>query len=255
MSTLDITRTYADGTLLYAADFDALCNESETFFNTTKLNGDNIDDAGITASLKITDTSITTAKIPDSAITTLKLEDEAVTTAKINDLAVTTAKILDGTLVTADFTDASVTNAKRAAVTHVLSSGCGSNTQATGQAIPNLTGDITLTGTSPIVFISLMPDAGVGPALLQSQGGFFTQLRLFRNGSLIGSKTLYGIDPSFSSPSSYAGTGTNYIGINFTDAPGTAGVYTYHLETYTFGLTFSSARIYINNIKLSILQL
>lgn len=253
MSTLDITRSYADGTLLYAADFDALCNESETFFNTTKLNGDNLATDGITASLKITDTSITTAKIPDSAITTLKLEDEAVTTAKINDLAVTTAKILDGTLVTADFTDASVTNAKRAAVTHVLSSGCGSNTHATGQAIPNLTGDITLTGTSPLVFISLMPDVGTGPALLQSQTSFFAQARLFRNGSLIGSKTISGVDPTFGS--AYAGTGTNYIGINFTDAPGSAGSYTYHLETYTFGLTFTNARIFINNIKLSIIQL
>lgn len=93
MATLSITKNWADGEILLEADLDEIKTDVETFLNTTKINDDNIQTSGITASSKLIDASISTAKLADSSVTTAKINDSAVTTAKINDSAVTTAKI------------------------------------------------------------------------------------------------------------------------------------------------------------------
>jgi microcystin-dependent protein len=83
MSQIDIRRTYADTVTLFAADLDAILDDVESFLNSTKLNDDNIQDAGITASTKIIDSTITTAKIATNAITTVKITDANVTRLKL----------------------------------------------------------------------------------------------------------------------------------------------------------------------------
>lgn len=83
MPTLTITKSYADGDILTEADLDNIRNDVITFLNTTKLDDDNIQDAGITGSSKLIDSSVTTAKINDAAITTAKIADLAVTSDKL----------------------------------------------------------------------------------------------------------------------------------------------------------------------------
>jgi microcystin-dependent protein len=72
MPTLSVTKSYSDGSVLTEADLDAMKNSLETFFNTTKIDADNIQDSGVT-----------TAKIAASAVTTAKIADANVTTAKL----------------------------------------------------------------------------------------------------------------------------------------------------------------------------
>lgn len=74
MPTLSITKSYNDTEVLTAAMIDDLVESIEAFFNTEKLDGDNIQ-AG----------SVTTAKIAASAVTTAKIDDDAVTADKIVD--------------------------------------------------------------------------------------------------------------------------------------------------------------------------
>lgn len=122
MATITITKNYDDGTLLEEAELDPFKNNTETFLNNTKINDDNIQNAGVTASTKLQDGSISAAKmgtssvgesnLASSAVTTITLNDLAVTTAKITDSSVTTAKIADGTVATADFAASSVTYPK-----------------------------------------------------------------------------------------------------------------------------------------------
>lgn len=53
MPTLTITKTYADGEVLLEADLDAIRSSITTFFNTTKIDDDNIQAAGITRATKL----------------------------------------------------------------------------------------------------------------------------------------------------------------------------------------------------------
>lgn len=101
MATLSITKNWADGEILLEADLDEIKTDVETFLNTTKINDDNIQTSGITASSKLIDASISTAKLADSAITAAKIASDAVTTAKILDSNVTTAKIADANVTKA----------------------------------------------------------------------------------------------------------------------------------------------------------
>ncbi len=104
MATLSITKDWADGEVLLEADLDNIKEDVETFLNTTQLNDDNLQNAGITASTKLIDGSIPTAKIANLSVTTAKIDDLSITTGKIAANAITTAKI----------TDANITKAKLA---------------------------------------------------------------------------------------------------------------------------------------------
>lgn len=53
MPTLSITKSYADGDILLEADLDAIRTSIQTFFNTTKIDDDNIQNAGITRATKL----------------------------------------------------------------------------------------------------------------------------------------------------------------------------------------------------------
>lgn len=93
MPTLSITKEYQDGDILLESDLDAIKTSLETWANTTKLDDDNIQNSGITASSKLVDGSVTASKLGTNAVTTAKLNASAVTTAKIANDAVDKDKI------------------------------------------------------------------------------------------------------------------------------------------------------------------
>ena len=173
MASIDITRSYTDGEALLEPDLDAIQTDLTTFFNTTKVNDDNIQGGGIRASTKLASASISTAKLTDgtvtsakiaaSAITTAKIADGAVTAAKLADGAVTTAKIATGSLVAADFADNAVTAAKRSNCNLVVASSGITNpystTTTSEESVTNATLSITTTGNP--VFVGLNAPAVV----------------------------------------------------------------------------------------------
>lgn len=112
MPQLDARRTYQDGMVLFAADLDAIIDDIETLLNVTKLNDDNIQDNGITASQKLIDGTVTTGKLANKSVTTVKIDDDAVTEPKLANDAVTTAKIADEAVTTEKIADSAVTPAK-----------------------------------------------------------------------------------------------------------------------------------------------
>jgi len=173
MPSLSITKTYQDGDVLFEVDLDNIKNDLETFFNVTKLDDSNFQDAGITASTKIDDASISTGKVTSGAVTTAKIADGSVTTTKFTDSAVTTAKIADANITTAKINDLAVTTAKlnagavtyaKRSVTSTTSSSCGtfstSNTSDFDQ-ITNLSVSLTTVG-SKLYKAQLIRESGAG---------------------------------------------------------------------------------------------
>lgn len=73
MPALALTKSYLDGEILLEADLDNIKDGIETFLNTTKIDDDNIQNAGITASSKLIDETITTAKLADECVTAAKM--------------------------------------------------------------------------------------------------------------------------------------------------------------------------------------
>jgi hypothetical protein len=149
MPQLDARRTYADGAVLFAADLDAIVDDIETLFNTTGLNDDNLQNAGITASTKLIDATITAGKLASSSVTTAKIDALAVTTAKIallnvttatiNDLAVTTGKIAALAVTTAKIAALNVTSAELAADSVITTKILDSNVTTAKIAAANVT--------------------------------------------------------------------------------------------------------------------
>jgi hypothetical protein len=181
MSQLDLSRGYAEGEVLLEADLDAIRDGITTFFNTTKINDDNIQTSGIDAEDKVIDASVSTAKLAtgavtaaklvDGAITTAKILDANVTTAKIADGAVTSSKILNGTLELTDFAANTIAPAKRAApgqqvgvTTTVFNSSLAAEAD-----VVDATTTITTTGKS--VALYLMPVSGTGNGGLSTYVG------------------------------------------------------------------------------------
>ena len=193
MPTLSISKTYQDGDVLFEVDLDNIKNDLETFFNITKIDDSNLLDAGITASTKIEDETISTGKIASSAVTTAKITDGSVTATKFADSAVTTAKITDANVTTAKINDLAVTTAKlnagavtyaKRSVTSTTSSSCGtfstSNTADYDQ-ITNLSVSLTTLG-SKLYKAQLTRESGYA-----TSGGFY--LALYVNGTKVNSLT------------------------------------------------------------------
>lgn len=67
-----------------ASDFNSKFTSIATLLNTTKLDDDNIQDNGITASDKIIDGTIPAGKLGTDAIDTINIADDAITAAKLN---------------------------------------------------------------------------------------------------------------------------------------------------------------------------
>ena len=102
MALLNVTRDYAAGEILLESDLDAFLDDIETFINVTKLNDDNLQDAGITGSDKLVNASVTNAKMASNSVDTTQLVDGSVTNPKLDpslDLAITKLEDADGNIV------------------------------------------------------------------------------------------------------------------------------------------------------------
>lgn len=201
MPTLTITTTYDDGTTLTEAQLDAIKSATEIFFNTTKLNSDNLATGAITDD-----------ELANSLVTAAKLGSSAVTTAKIADLSVTGAKIATN----------AITRAKRGYTRNIqVSSSCGTVATVFGALeLANITNlSVTITTNGRPVFLKLIGGASEPNGELQVLE--VTTLRFTRDGSAI-SEFLLG---NGSGSQVQAGVG----GINYIDVVA-AGTYTYRLQ-------------------------
>lgn len=244
MSTLDITRSYLDGEILFASDLDAIIDAVELFLNTTKLTDDNIADGGITGSLKLVSASVTNAKLAASAVGTTNIVDAAVTTAKINTSAVTTAKINDGAVTaaklatdsidSANILDGAVTRAKLAAPNYVLStSGTGSFSTTSGSVTAVTNATVTITKTGRPVLILLVPDESTTNARITISDSSYTagvalegSFYLYKDSTVYANIYLTFTYPSGTFASHSYGPGT----LMFVDTSGTTGSTVYALR-------------------------
>jgi hypothetical protein len=190
-----ITRSYADGLDLTEAMLDSICDGVETKLETTKLNDDNLQNAGITGSTKLVDGSVTAVKLATDAVTTVKIQDDAVTKAKIaadlagsglaqnvdGSLEVTvdastieinadTLRVKDSGITTAKINAAAVTRAKLAAVGQQTSSGTSGQTVTSTSLTDLSNGSVSLTTTGRPVFIGLVSRTPATNAYIQNSG-------------------------------------------------------------------------------------
>jgi hypothetical protein len=241
MATLNITRSYQDGYVLFQDDLDALADSVETFLNTTKITDDNIQDNGITASTKLVDvsvsteklaaSSVTTSKILDANVTTAKIADANVTTVKIADANVTTAKIADANVTTAKIADGAITPAKRAALGQQISASSGSFSTSTGSYVDVTNLSVSITTTGRPVFICLIGDGNgallsvIGVETPTTVTNMSAQFKISRDSTNIYETFLKMQSASSSDPILFAPPGA----IMTIDIPA-AGTYTYKLS-------------------------
>lgn len=249
MATIDITRTYNDTALLSESDLDNIIVDTQTFLNTTKLDGDNIQDEGIDASAKFAPGSVTTAKFQSNTVTTSKLADspDGIEAAKINDLAVTTAKINDSAATTAKFNSAAVTYAKLASVTSSISSSSGSysSTSDTYVNVTNQSVTVTTTGRPVLVFITTTSTDGTAVTnVTNDSNGGIAFLRIQRNGT-----TIY--ESIFSRVLS---SGVQFFFTNSIDQP-SAGSNTYTVDIKRTNFAPSNVTLAYTNLQLRAVEL
>lgn len=156
MASIDITKSYLDGEILLEADLDNIINDVETFLNTTGINDDNIQNAGITASSKLIDGTISTDKLATSAVTTEKIAADAIDGTLIADDSIDSEHYVDESIDTAHIADSAVTPAKRSSLGQQLSSSSGSfsTTSTSDTDVTNLSVSIPTTGRP--VFVGLV---------------------------------------------------------------------------------------------------
>jgi hypothetical protein len=270
MASLSISRTYNTGVVLTEADLDAICDGTETFLNTTKINDDNIQNGGITGSsklidstvtavklssdavttVKILDSNVTTAKINDLAVTTAKINDLGVTTAKINDLAVTagkiaadavtTAKILDSNITTAKIAAANVTRAKLESVGQQISSSSGNYNYASGGLgdVTNLSVAITTSGRPVMLILQSDGSGNVSNISNTTMDGY---LQYKRDTTTIATFAV----------GSYGSSGSNksFFHATHVDTPA-AGTYTYKVQANA-----GASSTYVTYVKLVAFEL
>lgn len=160
MAQIVVSKTYADGDILFEADLDAIKDSIETFLNVTKINDDNLQDQGIDGSTKLADLSVTSAKLAANAVTTSKLASNAVTADKLAANSVTTSKIIDEAVTAAKLADGSITTSKleaRAISTDGSDPGLGGISTNLISQTRTSTGDytntitLTVSGNSPVI--------------------------------------------------------------------------------------------------------
>ena len=274
MATLSIAKNYADATILFESDLDDIRDALLTFLNTTKLNDDNIQDSGITASSKLVNSSISGAKlnanvvddstielvssqirIKDDGITTAKIADSAVTSAKIADSAVTTAKIADGGVTRAKLEDRTVTtdgtDPGAGGISKSTSSGTFSTSSSTLTDVTNVSTTITTTGRPVMVFLE--PDGTTNPAELKSSRSASTnsaQYAILRDATTVGQAeiTVDGVSSSGSSSLSHSPSGFMVID----DVA--AGTYTYKLQAKV-ATTGSMPSVEVNYVRIVAVEL
>lgn len=116
MATLVINVTYADGSILLASDLDAIVNGVESFINVTKINDENIQNGGITASTKLAAGSVSADRIAAGSITTGQISNSAgILGGQIAAATITGSNMVNKTVTAAQIADATITVTQMAA--------------------------------------------------------------------------------------------------------------------------------------------
>jgi hypothetical protein len=233
VAQLDVRRLYASGVAPTKEQLDAFVDDIETFINLTKLNDDNIQDAGIDATTKIIDGTVTTAKFKNSAVTTAKIADSAILTAalaplgiesaSIANLAVTTAKIADSAITTAKINDTAVTKIK-AADNYTLSSAISfTDTYNAFRAYytpVDKSISVTITTSGNPVLVTLIPTSSAGEFATTYTTGVppIATIFFYRDSTVV----------SYQYANNYSGRGPGGGSYFVIDTPA-AGTYTYKL--------------------------
>lgn len=215
MSTLTITTTYDTAQILYEAQIDAIKTPIETYFNTTQIEGSNIQgsildgatylaDDSISAD-KLASNSVTTSKLVDSTpssdtgITTAKINTDAITTAKLDDLAVITAKIDDGDVTTAKIVNNSVPKTIMLANPTASATITDTSVAITSSSSNGIVGSVTITGLTvgkPVIVSLQSSSSTVGYGYINinvpADGFSFTQtdcrdysVKFYKDSSLV----------------------------------------------------------------------
>jgi hypothetical protein len=249
MATLTVTKDYLDGTDLFAADLDAIVDSLELFFNTTKVNDDNIQEGSITSGI-LGSAIIATARIQDNAVTEDKIAVGAINTAKINDEAITAAKIEDESLTDEKIAEDAITAAKLD-LTAVVETGFESAIAAT----TTLFSQSFTTSGNPVVFsldrspsaveadatqVSTSTDSG-SPLIEIPRTFCSMELTLKRDGVEVDS-ALFSLSRLLTSNVSIISPMSHMFNLIDKDPP--AGTYTYTIDlsaptNYPFGPSFT----------------
>lgn len=282
MSTLVVTPTYINGSVLTETDLDSsLKTPIEAHFNNANVEGSDIQSEALTGSNKIRNTAITADKIAANAITTIKLEDAVssstgILTAKIANDAVTTAKILNQNITTDKINNLAVTSAKIAdnsvpkSIMPDLPRAAAALTNTTinwslgVSAGPTIVGSVTITGltSGKPVLISLESntteyDKGYIEAIatvnttFASSGGY---VHLYKDGSKIatheiGSSYIKGINPT-----AYLRLPLSCI-THIDTASSSSHTYSIYLESKSrHGSASYTANMTINSAQLKVIQ-
>jgi hypothetical protein len=100
MSSLTVSTTYLDGNALTEAQLDSLKSQLESFYNNPNIEGNNIQDNSLNASIVLANKAITENKLSSNSVVNAKIEDEAVTNIKLQDSIITNAKLSDSSITT-----------------------------------------------------------------------------------------------------------------------------------------------------------
>jgi len=254
MPTLTVTKNYDDGTVLTESQLDDIKTSLETFFNTTKIDNDNIQTGGVGA-----------ASIASSAVTAIKLATDAVETAKIKDANVTAAKLATDSVTTVKIAAANVTHAKladRTVTTNGTDPGAGGISMSssiafstTSTSFIDVTGaSCTLTTTGRPVQVTLIStgtslgsDNGIIRSSRSSGDNTSSQFLFVRDVTAIGG---YVLDCQGATATTKTTTVPASSAIFIDDIA--SGTYTYKLQVAS---SLSSITTSVNNARLVVYEL
>lgn len=243
MSSLDITRSYANGDPLLEADLDSIQTDVKTFFNVTKTNDDNFQTNAITASSKIISGSVSTAKIAANAVTSSKIASSAITTAKIadgavdsaalNDAAITAVKLASSSVTNAKITSLAITPAKRESIGQQTSTAVNYSTTSSSEVdVTNATLSITTTGKPVMIWVQKSTTTA-GSSLSLPIINSDVIYKVYRGVTVVAT---FNLREYFIGSTSDYGTTAQFInnGLTVLDFP-SAGTYTYKLTVQNSG--------------------
>jgi hypothetical protein len=165
MPQLSVTKNYSNGEVFTEDMLDAAFDSIETFFNTTKIDGSNIQ-AGAVGTSQLAALAITTSKIANDAVTADKLADSASTDA---DRAVTTDHIRDEAITSAKIAPGAITKASLASLGQQLSSSSGAfSTSSAGSYVDVTNLSVTITTGGRPIQLALISDGSGNQAYLAS---------------------------------------------------------------------------------------
>lgn len=226
MPTLDISRTYNTAEVLDEVDLDNIVDGIETFVNTTKLDDDNIQDDGITASDKLVDDSVTGDKLHTNVAdaSTIELSSNAL---QVKDAGITAAKLATNAVTTVKITAANVTRAKLEAVGQQSANQTTNPQTTTSTTLADVTGlsvSITTSGRPVVICLqSTNNEDSYISIVAAAVGTYYTKVALLRDGTLLKALNCGSAYGNASAATRHA------LGQMWID-PVSAGTYTYKIQ-------------------------